>query len=894
MNKKNLVINLVINLILFFFLVMFFVFFAINEKNKFMLHNEMRLKSYIDNYFSNDKEISKLQSNLLSSFKENKLVDFLEKNSNIIENIDLEISYFNDLISDYDLINMNIIKDNKIIDSTEKNNINYIYENKTIISFMERYINSERIIDNIPFIENENKKSMYFFMENGTILEFFVTLKSIVNMELQTLLNKENFIKFESVGIIKLLDISVYYNEYNIKDNSLIQLKKTNYNSVANGKIYRERDKTNITYYFKYINNDLKLTVEENIFVKITYSYDEFSKFGNNLLIKYFLLAFVLFLLFSAINIIFYTHISKIAYKKIKGKIFEILEYENNNTSMDKKQKEIIFNEIYEILNDYKEKTKKNFEKTDKLEKTNENMITIIEDYEKNIKKLEEKNLAKTKFFKNLSNEFRTPLNGIISILEILLNSELDEEQKSYINKLKFSSNILISIINDLLDISEVEQDEIVLYDEKFELKKMLYDLVYKYKSDANNKGLDFVFKIGKDIPTWVISDRLKLKKVAEIFLNNAIKFTERGTIFVDIQATVLKDNIHSIEFIIEDTGVGIDNNKLEKLYIPFSNSKLHFNNKYSGVGMGVIIGKKIIELMNGSLEVKSIENNGTTVKFNIILKSVFKEIENIINLKLKFQNMTCLFINETLNSVYPKIFETIGMRVFEVKNLIEAASLKDKMKEYDIIIYENDNETIENLDFLKKIYEYNKNERIIIALSNNKSIKSCLNKIDVSEQIRFNLKPIDKEELVQIITYLLNKKAEEEIEQDLEEIKKMNASSKKNVLVVEDNEINRLAIKTLLEKRDCKVEVAENGEIAVKMANLHEFDMIFMDIQMPVLDGYEATERIRKKDKDIIIIGVTAYNSKENIEKCLDVGMNECITKPIRFEKLYSILDRY
>ncbi len=512
-------------------------------------------------------------------------------------------------------------------------------------------------------------------------------------------------------------------------------------------------------------------------------------------------------------------------------------------------------------------------------------------------KELEEENSAKIKFIASISNELRNPINGIVGMLEILLSTDIDEKQKKYLLKLRESSDMLISIVNDVLDITELENNKVKIEYSEFELKRLIEDVIYEFKEKANQKGLEYVYKISPELPGWVIADKNKLKKIFNNFMSNAIKFTNYGTIFIDVRIKEKKDEEVEIEFIIEDTGIGIEKEKLKKKYIPFANSKFDFNRKYSGIGMGIVISKRLLEIVNGSLKIDSTPSDGTKIIFQMKFKEIIKHFKKITDMELKFENMKCILAGEDENNTYMNILESAGVKVLRLKNLQDVADVIVDKDDYNFIVYDTTKDYIENFESLKNIFEINKGEKLIMFLSNHNEIREMVNTIDLYSSTEFILKPIGKDEFINNIKYAINKKAANEMETDLKEMQS-NLIENQTIMLVEDNDVNRIALKTILEKRGYNVIVAENGAVALKLFTLNTINIILMDIQMPVMDGYEATKKIRELEKmsksKVPILGVTAYTSDENKKKYFQSGMDDYIAKPIRVDDLYIVLDKY
>lgn len=903
MKINKFIINLFISFALFCILVIAAVSFGEQETVKLINKREKEFLEYIKNRFLFEENIINKSKEKIVEVTKNideiysKIEQIIDKNDKLDSEILKEMALKNEM----DGINIINKKGSIIYSSNLKEiNFNFININEEYYDFLKN--NMGRGIKDYYFdkksllIRKTFYQSVYYFpLDKDYVVECYIDVNNYMKKNGYSSLSDNFLFQNKELNILYLKECEIFSEGTSLNNFKKWDLSLEKENLLKENGSIKIKNKNQVEYYYKLINiYATNVSNFKDVTIKCVYNFNELKDMKRGIFFKTLFIAIIMSILFS----VFYTKFEIKIRKRIYEDIGDDINKEIGNNSVVTCRNENVFQDIIKLINNYKEISQLNINQKIKIEEKNEQITSEMKVYEEKSKQLEEENKAKIKFMASISNELRNPLNGIVGMSEILLNSNLDEKQKKYIQKLRESSDMLIAIINDLLYITELEENQIKMEYEELELKKTIENIVYESKDEANRKGLEYVYKISSDIPEWVVSDKNKIKKIFGSFLNNAVKFTNYGTVFIDIRVVYQDEDYSELEFIIEDTGIGIEKEKFEKLFIPFSNSKFDFNRKYSGIGMGIVIAKKLIEIMGGNLYFESNEGDGTKVKFRIKFKTLFKQFKNITDIGLRFENMECMMIGDDENNTYMNIFESAGIRVFRVKNLAEAYDILEYAEKYDFIVYETDKNYIEDIESMKKIYEINKDERIILILGNYNSLKESTKNMDYNDITEFILKPAGKEEIISTLTYSINKKAEKEMEEDIREIKRMNLSGKKNIMIVEDNDVNRIAIKTLIEKRGYGTIIAENGAVAIKLFNLNDIDLILMDIQMPVMDGYEATKKIREIEKmynkRIPIIGVTAYSSEENRKKCFEVGMDDYIAKPIKVDKLYEIIEKY
>ena len=511
-------------------------------------------------------------------------------------------------------------------------------------------------------------------------------------------------------------------------------------------------------------------------------------------------------------------------------------------------------------------------------------------------RKAEEAAKAKSLFLANMSHEIRTPLNGILGFLELLKTTELDEEQMEYINTITASSQSLLEIINNILDISKIESDKVELELIPFKPVTEFENTIEIFGAKAAEKGIHLAADIDPSIPANIKGDVLKVKEVLTNFLSNAIKFTHEGIITLTVKKTDMNASKVKLYFEVADTGIGISEEQKDKVFEAFAQADISVTRKYGGTGLGLAISSKYIELMGGKIDIESELNVGTKFFFEIEFE-VIEPQETIIRNSYSKLNLAVLE-NE----------ETNDKRLDYLKNYISYLGAQVEYfktpEELDNIIKNN-----ENLNGVVAIYELLNDSAYLDILETSETKYTLVSSLRAKPDIdQLPYSPIftvwDPMNATKMNTML------EEIDNSrlstyTKVIKKLDETKQESfdltVLVAEDNPINQKLIKITLEQMNIDVTLANNGLEAFNKYSLHpeKYDLIFMDIQMPVMDGIETTHEILdfEDDEEIEhtpIIALTANALKGDRERFLSEGMDEYLTKPINKPELIKIIEKF
>ncbi|WP_461207392.1 response regulator [Clostridium sp. DL1XJH146] len=509
----------------------------------------------------------------------------------------------------------------------------------------------------------------------------------------------------------------------------------------------------------------------------------------------------------------------------------------------------------------------------------------------------EEANKSKSNFLANMSHEIRTPMNAIMGLNHLLSNTEIKPFQKDYIDKIDDASRTLLRIINDILDFSKIEAGKLELENIKFNIDKVMENLSNLLVVKARNKNIVLNFGREEDVPDALIGDPLRLEQILSNLLSNAIKFTEEGE--VDVLVSLLENNEDDIkiQFEVKDTGIGLTEEQMKKLFSPFTQADGSTTRKYGGTGLGLAISKQLTEMMNGEIWADSEFGKGTSFYFTARLSKQKDKANRDFTPSPNLIGINVLIVDHNLTSlrILTRMLESFS---FNVTPLRKGEDVVKELKnnKYELIILDWDMPDFNGIELyrhIEKEYSIDMPKTIFVSAYGRDTFFNQVNRVGSKY---FLMKPINQSVLFDTVMGVFNEKKQyKEIEVqnkiDFNEIK--NILSNKKVLLVEDNEINQLVGREILERTGVKVSIANNGEEAVKFIHNNKFDIVFMDVQMPILDGYEATRLIRKDilNKHLPIIAMTANALKGDREKSIRAGMNDYISKPIDPYKLYDLL---
>jgi len=506
--------------------------------------------------------------------------------------------------------------------------------------------------------------------------------------------------------------------------------------------------------------------------------------------------------------------------------------------------------------------------------------------------------LAKNDFFANISHEIRTPLNGIIGVAEVLRNSLSDDNQRHYLDVVKESSLNLINLINNLLDYSKIEAGKIDLVREPFYPEDLLNSLAILFLPLCDNKALSFHVSIDTSFLQPIVSDEIRIRQILINLIGNAIKFTNTGTISVSFYPQEC-DFKSYIEMTVSDTGIGIPNDKIDYIFENFTQLKTDSSDKTLGTGLGLSICSRIVNLLEGDIEVKSQLGIGTTIKVKIPIGFVENQSTRIKNFQFNDIKSLVVVENDFERSFLQKILTDIGVDVFVCKNGVEALQLLSKMdcvlNPINCLFVDYDVNTLTCTDVINAIQVNKKEEILFFVLAKQVDFQMAQLSNSQSQISKVLLKPILPSA---IINALQLQKTNCKVEDDVINFVKLSPSVR--VLIAEDDAVNMLIIKEILHFSNANIILASDGQDAYVKFLTHRPHLIFMDIHMPIMDGFEVVNLIRNyqiENPNFIkpyIIALTAELILNKKEDYLLAGMNEYISKPYKIQDINNCLLKY
>jgi PAS domain S-box-containing protein len=530
---------------------------------------------------------------------------------------------------------------------------------------------------------------------------------------------------------------------------------------------------------------------------------------------------------------------------------------------------------------------------------TEQNLLTIELENAKEV--AEKTSLSKSDFLSNMSHEIRTPMNSIIGMSHLALKTKLTPRQRDYLRKIQGSSQYLLRIINDILDFSKIEAGKVIVEKTQFNLETVLENVANLISPQAAAKGLELIFDVGSEVPNYWVGDPMRLGQVLINYANNAVKFTEAGEVVIVIRVQKETDTDAVLCCTVSDTGIGITAEQCKQLYKTFQQGDTSTTRKYGGTGLGLVISKELAELMHGEVGVDSEFGKGSTFWFTACLaKDTGFKHPRVLSSDIQGNRVLIVDDNATARTVLKKMLERFGLVVDEAATGQDAIACviqaEEQRNPYRILFLDWQMPNMNGLETLSELQGLSLKTlphiTMITAYGDERIIQEA-EKSGIDDVI---FKPVAATVLFDSIIRVLagvpfvHRTMDEDIslmEKRLEIIKGA------RILLVEDNKFNQDVALELLRDARFIVDLAEDGKVAVKKVQMNSYDIVLMDMQMPVMDGITATKEIRKLTQfgQLPIVAMTANAMDDDRQSCLDAGMNDHISKPVEPDNLWEVL---
>jgi len=511
-------------------------------------------------------------------------------------------------------------------------------------------------------------------------------------------------------------------------------------------------------------------------------------------------------------------------------------------------------------------------------------------------------NKAKSQFLANMSHEIRTPMNGIFGFLELLNHSQLSQEQREYIREAKSSSETLLHLINDILDLSKIESGKLTLEIMNFKLRTAVEDATSLFVPTAYKKHIELHTLIKANVPDEVRGDPSRLRQILNNLISNALKFTENGEVSIVVETIEEINGFATIKFEVKDTGIGINEEDAEKLFKPFAQADASTTRKLGGTGLGLAITRELVTIMEGAVGLESVPGQGSTFYFTARFEIVSEITACCEYASLENVNVLIVDDNDNNRKIVRSYLEDAGCKVMEAQSgdkaiatILNNAYTENKIQ---LVLADYQMSGMDGYELATTLNTIPSTKDLKLILLTSAAQEGDATKAKEQGFSGYLTKPIRRGELLNCMAIVLGLKRDTEESQQVvtEYTHRENQSVlKPKILLVEDNEVNRGVVIATLKSHDMTCDVAMDGNEAYQIVLKKDYDIVFMDCQMPGMDGFEATERIRNAEgsnKHTKIIAMTANAMAGDREKCLRVGMDEYISKPIDFEIMFKMIE--